>query len=407
MSDTPSENDAPSVGPPEVPAASRNLEAALAHCGLQLLPPQVQLLDQYFRLRSEWNERMNLTRHDTFDLFVARDVLDTLSFARVLQPDEVVLDVGTGGGVPGVVLAVLRPDLHVFVCESVGKRAQAVADIISRLGLPIPVLAGRAESFLAAGGWMFNSLLIRAVAPLLDLMRWFQPYWETFDRLLVLKGPKWTEERGEARHYGVMHGFALRVMDHYLNPDTQAESVLLQICPEERLVVPKGCQLRKIVYEKVPQGLVSAVTSGPLPKKNGASPGQTSEQAASPAGTKAKSRSQKMGGMPRTHKAGKKSMKHFRGKKGGVYPSGKAAESAEKNTKDARSGEKNANRTTTTDAEKKDTTQNIGKQQKPPVTGRMGNRRGLGKKTTTQGSSKRIRRKTFRRRKKPGSAEMD
>ena len=282
----------PNVGQPAEspgePAATtpQTLEETLAEYGISLFPEQIRQLDRYFHLRNEWNAQMNLTRHTDYRKFVGRDIVDTLSFARVLQPDEVVLDVGTGSGVPGIVLAILRPDLQIALCESVGKRARAVADMCEKLELPLPVLMGKAENFLAAGGWEFHSLVVRAVATLLELMRWFKPYWSCFDRMLLLKGPTWVEERGQARHYGVMHGYALRVVDRYTIPETGAESVLLQVCPEDRLAPPRGCQLRKLSYEVFPTGVITPDRPGPLarfqnPQKQSgkkASPGQTPQR---------------------------------------------------------------------------------------------------------------------------------
>jgi len=267
MSEPQNEAQAPK-GVPEV-SHPVTLEEALSKYQITLVPEQIRLLDQYCRLRWEWNQRMNLTRHDTYDQFVARDVVDSLSFARCLQPDEVVLDVGTGSGVPGVVLSILRPDLQVFLSETVNKRARAVVDIVSQLGLKIPVLVGRAEKYLEAGGWEFHTLVIRAVAPLLDLLRWFRDHWESFDRMLILKGPRWVEERGQARHHGMMQGLALRVVDRYTIPGTQAESVLLQVCPEDRLIPPHGCRLRMLSYEEIPSGMVEVPRPGPLMKQRG------------------------------------------------------------------------------------------------------------------------------------------
>ncbi|MGQ9505658.1 MAG: 16S rRNA (guanine(527)-N(7))-methyltransferase RsmG [Thermogutta sp.] len=256
------------AGPPIAESlGSSTLEEALSRHQIALEPEQVQLLDRYCRLRWQWNQRMNMTRHNTFDQFVARDVIDSLSFARCLQPDEVILDVGTGSGVPGVILFILRPDLQVFVSETVAKRARAVADIVSQLGLKIPVFIGRAEKYLEVGGWQFHSLVIRAVAPLSHLLRWFVPHWESFDRMLVLKGPRWTEERGQARHYGLMHGLALRIVDRYHIPGTGAESVLLQLCPEERLIPPHDCRLRKLAYEAPPPAIVESPQPGPFQNK--------------------------------------------------------------------------------------------------------------------------------------------
>jgi 16S rRNA (guanine527-N7)-methyltransferase len=225
-----------------VSPAEDTLPDAMARHGIELPPEQVAVLDRYCGLLWEWNRKLNLTRHTDYEKFVARDLADSLAFARVLERGEVVLDVGTGGGVPGVVLAVARPDLNVSLCESVGKRARAVADIVGRLGLGVPVLAARAEDLLPHGE--FNSLVIRAVAKLERLLRWFRPHWDRFDRLLVLKGPAWAEERAEARHAGLLRNLALRKLLSYPLPGTDSESVLLQICPKNRMADAKHCRLR-------------------------------------------------------------------------------------------------------------------------------------------------------------------
>lgn len=89
-----------------------------------------------------WNERLNLTRHTDVEKFVARDVADSVMIAPHLAHGERILDVGTGGGVPGVILAIVRPDLKVDLSDSVGKRARAVRAIVSEVGLVIRVHDG-------------------------------------------------------------------------------------------------------------------------------------------------------------------------------------------------------------------------------------------------------------------------
>jgi 16S rRNA (guanine527-N7)-methyltransferase len=203
------------------------LPAALARHGIELPPPQVELLERYCGLLWQWNAKINLTRHTDYEKFVARDLVDSLALAEFLQPGEKILDVGTGGGVPGVVLAIVRGDLAVWLCESVGKKARAVADIVEKLHLPVPVVCGRAEDVLA--DQRFHTLVLRAVARLGKLLTWFGPRWDAFDRMLLVKGPSWTEERGEARHHGLLRGLELRKLTSYPLPGTSSQSVLLQI----------------------------------------------------------------------------------------------------------------------------------------------------------------------------------
>jgi 16S rRNA (guanine527-N7)-methyltransferase len=207
------------------------LAAALARHQIELPAAQVTLLDRYCELLWDWNTKINLTRHNDYEKFVSRDLIDSLAFAQFLAQGEKVLDVGTGGGVPGVVLAIVRNDLRITLSESIGKKARVVAEIVEQLGLSTPVVHGRAEDVLTKGH--FDTLVIRAVARLKKLLEWFGPHWKAFDRLLVLKGPSWIEERGEARHYGLLHDLALRKLLTYPLPGTDSESVLLQICPKE------------------------------------------------------------------------------------------------------------------------------------------------------------------------------
>jgi 16S rRNA (guanine527-N7)-methyltransferase len=214
------------MSPPE-----EDLAAAMARHQIELPAAQVALLARYCELLWEWNAKINLTRHIDYEKFVARDLTDSLAFARFLEPNETVLDVGSGGGVPGIVLAIVRDDLRISLSESVAKKARVLADMVERLGLSTPVIHARAEDVLTQQ--RFDTLVVRAVARLKKLLEWFRPHWGDFSRLLVLKGPSWVEERGEARHYGLLHDLALRKLASYPLPGTESESVLLQICPKK------------------------------------------------------------------------------------------------------------------------------------------------------------------------------
>ena len=229
---------------------SDDLAAAMAEHNIELPEDQVALLQRYCRLLWEWNTKLNLTRHTDYEKFVARDLVDSLALAKFLAPGERILDVGTGGGVPGVVLAVVRPDLSVSLSESVGKRARAVADIVDRLGLSAPLHAVRVEDLL--GTWKCNTLVVRAVARLPKLLGWLRPHWNAFDRLLLVKGPAWTEERAEARHVGLLQNLALRKLTSYPLSGTDSESVLLQICLKRDLLDATRCRLTD--FDEKPDG---------------------------------------------------------------------------------------------------------------------------------------------------------
>ncbi|MBC8871884.1 MAG: 16S rRNA (guanine(527)-N(7))-methyltransferase RsmG [Planctomycetes bacterium] len=208
-------------------SASDTLGDALRRFEIELPDDQAARAERYCRLLWEWNERLNLTRHTDFDKFVSRDLVDSLELSRLLATDEKVLDVGTGGGVPGIVLGIIRPDLQMSLCESVGKKAQAVETMVRELNLPSPVYRDRAESVVDAR--RFDALVARAVGPLWKICTWFKSHWHRFDRLLAVKGPRWVEERREARERGLLKNVELRKAAAYPMPGTNSESVILKL----------------------------------------------------------------------------------------------------------------------------------------------------------------------------------
>jgi 16S rRNA (guanine527-N7)-methyltransferase len=210
--------------------ASDSLTAALDRYKLVLPADQIERLDRYCRLLWDWNTKINLTRHTDYEKFVGRDVLDTQQLAAHLRQEEEVLDVGTGGGVPGVVLAIIRPDLKVTLCDSVAKKARAVESIAQELGLEVPVMPFRAEDVLEDA--RFDALVIRAVGPLAKLLAGFKPHWNMFRRMLVIKGPKWPEEMTEARRRGLDKNLQIKTAAEYAMPGADGKSVILKIWPK-------------------------------------------------------------------------------------------------------------------------------------------------------------------------------
>ena len=210
-----------------IPSQVAELKEQLAAQQIQADDDQIEKLDLYRRLLWTWNERMNLTRHTTLEKFVGRDVVDSYELSKLLERGERVLDVGTGGGVPGIVIAILRPDLVVNLCDSTQKKARAVEAMVADMGLPVRVYPSRAEEVLEIT--TFDTLVARALAPLAKVLGWLQPRWDAFDRLLLIKGRAWVDERSEARQLGLMRGLKLRKAATYQSPGNGAESVVLSV----------------------------------------------------------------------------------------------------------------------------------------------------------------------------------
>jgi 16S rRNA (guanine527-N7)-methyltransferase len=203
------------------------LRELLAAEGVTVSPEKIESLDRYRQLLWSWNERLNLTRHTTLEKFVGRDVVDSFQLARLLKQGERVLDVGTGGGVPGVILAILRPDLSISLCESTQKKARAVEAMLEELELKIPLYPTRAEDVLEIN--TFDTLVARALAALPKVLTFLRPHWDAFDELLLVKGPSWVQEKDDAAQQGLVRGLQISCAATYLSTQLGAESTILKV----------------------------------------------------------------------------------------------------------------------------------------------------------------------------------
>jgi 16S rRNA (guanine527-N7)-methyltransferase len=222
--------------PAEETPADETLADVAARCGLTFTREALAQLDAYRRLLWDWNEKLNLTRHTTIEKFVTRDLFDTAQLSLLIPNGERVLDIGSGGGVPGIPLAILRPDLKVQLCESVNKKANVLFDMVEKLGLDVTVYAARVEAVVERNSQApkFDTLVARGVGPLWKFMFWLRPHHSQWGRLLLLKGPTWADERGEARHRGLMKGFDLRRIGEYENPHNGAITTVLSVTRAEK-----------------------------------------------------------------------------------------------------------------------------------------------------------------------------
>ena len=101
-------------------------------------------------LYEDWNSKINVISRKDINFFYERHLLHSLGIAKVLQflPNSKVLDVGTGGGFPGIPLAILFPQTHFFLIDSIGKKIKVVEEVIAALDLKnISVSKIRAENF--------------------------------------------------------------------------------------------------------------------------------------------------------------------------------------------------------------------------------------------------------------------
>ena len=122
-------------------------------------------------LYADWNQKINVVSRRDVDELYLRHVLHSLGIAKIYQfaPGEQVLDVGTGGGFPGIPLAILFPDTHFTLVDAIGKKIRVVEEVVRGLGL-VNVRAKQVRAEELPG--TYDYIISRAVAAMPTFVRW-------------------------------------------------------------------------------------------------------------------------------------------------------------------------------------------------------------------------------------------
>jgi 16S rRNA (guanine527-N7)-methyltransferase len=136
-----------------------------------LTPEQKQQYQQLPELYNFWNSQINVISRKDIDLLFERHVLHSLGIAKVMPflPGERVLDVGTGGGFPGIPLAILFPETQFYLVDSIGKKIKVVNEVAKAIGLK-NLKAEHIRAEQVAG--KFDFVISRAVTQLKDFYPW-------------------------------------------------------------------------------------------------------------------------------------------------------------------------------------------------------------------------------------------
>ena len=123
------------------------LQAGLQKLGLELSTTQQLLLLEYVALLQKWNSTYNLTAVRDADAMITHHIIDSLTLLPSIKDAKTLMDVGSGGGMPGIPTAIARPDLQITLLDSNTKKTSFLQQAVIELGLEnVTVAAGRVES---------------------------------------------------------------------------------------------------------------------------------------------------------------------------------------------------------------------------------------------------------------------
>lgn len=138
----------------------------------------------------DWNEKINVISRKDMDFLYEKHILHSLGIAKIMEfaPSTKVLDVGTGGGFPGIPLAILFPEAHFTLIDSIGKKITVVNAVVEEIGLQnVKAIHGRAEKLKEK----FHFVVSRAVTRMPEFLMW-------------LKG-KFEKQQINTKHNGVLY----------------------------------------------------------------------------------------------------------------------------------------------------------------------------------------------------------
>jgi 16S rRNA (guanine527-N7)-methyltransferase len=162
------------------------LESGLARLGLEVSTQTINGLLTYMVQLKEWSGTYNLVAPRERSFLLTRHILDSLSIAPWLQPGSL-LDVGTGAGLPGLPLAIIKPEMEVTLLDSAGKKIRFIRHVGRTLKLAnIQPLQQRVEEF--SEGKAFANITSRAFASLSGFVEAVRPCADETTRLLAMKG---------------------------------------------------------------------------------------------------------------------------------------------------------------------------------------------------------------------------
>ena len=162
------------------------LQMGLQQMQIELSAEQQQKLLDYVALLLKWNSTYNLTALRQEDQMLSHHVLDSLTLLPYLDGINNLIDVGSGGGMPGIPTAICRPDIQITLLDSNSKKTSFLSQAVIELGLSnVKVITGRVE---AAEGIQFDAITSRAFAELRDFVTLTPQLLRDNGRWLAMKG---------------------------------------------------------------------------------------------------------------------------------------------------------------------------------------------------------------------------
>ena len=184
---------APAGSPDPVPGAAPDAAA-------EIFGPRLDIAQRYAEALGTSGVERGLLGPREVDRVWDRHLMNSVAVAELLEHGQRVIDIGSGAGLPGIPLAIARPDLEVVLLEPLLRRSEFLKEVVAELGLSVEVVRGRAEESWVRERFGERDVAVsRAVAALDKLTKWSMPLLRPGGRMIAIKGERAPGEVEEHR----------------------------------------------------------------------------------------------------------------------------------------------------------------------------------------------------------------
>lgn len=181
---------------------------------IEITEKQAKKLEIYKDLLLEWNEKMNLTAiTDEYEIII-KHFVDCLECTKMIKDEKNIIDVGTGAGFPGMVLAIYYDNIEFTLLDALNKRLIFLQDVVEKLNLKnVKIVHGRAEEVARKEEFkeQYDASVSRAVAQLPVLLEYTSPFVKVGGKCIVMKGDNVDDEIKLS--YNALNTLKLKIVD--------------------------------------------------------------------------------------------------------------------------------------------------------------------------------------------------
>ena len=169
---------------------------------LEINDKQLEFFYQYMNGIIDWNDKINVTAITDEKMFIVKHFVDSLAINKFVAQAKSIIDIGTGGGFPGIPLKIMNYDKKVTLIDSVNKKLNVIRDITKDMDLgELEILHSRAEELASKQEYRetYDIATTRAVSNFSTILEYMLPFIKVGGYAICMKGPNYTEEFEEAK----------------------------------------------------------------------------------------------------------------------------------------------------------------------------------------------------------------